>query len=172
MSEGIILLFRDLVTQPGESIAFHSELILEHGFCWWGWWKKPIEDVPVDLFLRMADQPREFSVRLFDTGHHKLFNATYSAIEVAGSDSMMRSPDISKTPTYYQHLKCAVWLKVTAIEEDLSASTSLQNFTYAGFPSWRTNRYAPYIDQRISSFEELDEMQVTMWHVVNHTARG
>ena len=46
----LILRFRDLVTQPGDTIARHQVLIAQKTFVWWGWWNKAGETIPDDVF--------------------------------------------------------------------------------------------------------------------------
>jgi len=48
--ESMILRFRDLSTNPGETIKLHKEKIVNHGFTWWGWWNKAGETVPTETF--------------------------------------------------------------------------------------------------------------------------
>src|ERR1700685_4400580 len=102
MKEGetAIVLFRDLITQAGETIQFHRDKIDEHGYCWWGWWKKPIEDVPVILLSHLAQAVDESgagqqpSVFAFDCGTHRIYELELKGVEIAASDEAMRSPEI------------------------------------------------------------------------------
>ena len=54
--ETIILRFRDLSTNPGETIAFHREKIKEHSFAGWGWWNKAGETIPAETFIELTDR--------------------------------------------------------------------------------------------------------------------
>jgi hypothetical protein len=172
MRETVILLFRDLVTQPQETIDFHRDKIVEHDYCWWGWWKKQIEDVPIQLLSHLAQlaahNEEQHSVFLFDCGSHRLYEADLLGVEIAASDEAMRSPEIDKTPEYYVHLRCAVWLKFSAIRDVSNVPKLLSNMTYISFPTWRNNRYDDFCGKIIGSTTELDEMLVTLWHVCVH----
>ena len=81
-STTIILRFRDLITSNGETIRVHRQLIEEHGFVWWGWWKKQTENAPKDLLRDLSQRahtlvPSEnaFHIYLYDSGQEQLFKA-------------------------------------------------------------------------------------------------
>ena len=112
----LMLVFRDLITTPGDTIALHSEIITSSGYCWWGWWKKPIELVPIAAFeaLELAKSPK--NIFLFDSGQYLIYKGTLSEIFVAPSEDGMQSPDINRTPNYYVDLSLTVWFKLTQLE--------------------------------------------------------
>jgi len=169
MNDTIILCFRDLVTEPGGTINLHQELINQYGYCWWGWWKKPIEDVPVEVFLQIIapkkglDKP---SILLYHCGDYELFNATIENIKVAPSEGGMSSPEIDKTPEYYVHLKCAAWFKLNKIEKINNSEEEIKKMIYVSFPSWpKDASHDEFREKNIESFEQMDEMKVTLWHI-------
>jgi len=172
--ETAIVLFRDLITQPGETIQFHRDKIDEYGYCWWGWWKKHIEDIPRHLLSHLAQISDEAvtgprpTVFAFDCGTHRIYENDLQGIEIAANDEAMRSPEIEKTPEYYAHVKSAVWLKVSAIRDVVNAPETLHSMTYVEFPTWRNSKYEEYRGKRIAGTTELDEMLVTFWHVYFH----
>lgn len=168
MCETLMLCFRDLVTQPGETIAFHLALIQRYGHCWWGWWKKPIENVPVDLVQGLASQRngRSPAILLYDCGRYKLYRARLDGVAIAPGEGTVSSPDVEKTPEYYDHLRLSLWLKLGAISEITEATTRMKELTYVGFPSWpQESLYEAYKGKPIGSWEELDQTTVTLWHL-------
>ena len=48
--ETMILRFRDLSTNFGETIQFHQAKIVEYKYAWWGWWNKAGETIPSETF--------------------------------------------------------------------------------------------------------------------------
>lgn len=168
MRDTIILCFRDLVTAPGDTISRHSELVREFGYCWWGWWKKAIEDVPVDLLLRIvgSNGGKNAEIFLYDCGSYKFYKVTTGGVSIAPSDTGMSAPEIEKTPEYYANLKCGAWFKFKNISEVVDGLTELRKMKYLDFPSWRReSTHEAFKGQNVASFEELDAMQVTFWHV-------
>lgn len=163
MDESLIFVFRDLVTQNGQTITFHKELIDAHKYCWWGWWKKPIENVPSALFERILGADMPSAIFLLDCGNYLFYEAQLSGISIAPSDEGAPSPEIDKTPEYYSYLRLAVWLKLTSIEPIDEAV--LKQFRYVDFPTWRSHEYDRYKGQEVSGAGELDEMRVTLWHI-------
>lgn len=169
MTEVIMLCFRDLVTRPGETVEKHRALIRQHGYCWWGWWKKPIEEVPAELLARMLGTgatPAPIQILLFDCGQHKLHLADLAAVAIAPNTTGMSSPEIGKTPDYYVHVRCAAWFKLASLQDVPDAEKELRRIKYLSFPSWpKPDRHDGHKGQPIESFDELDEMKVTLWHL-------
>lgn len=169
MTEGVavdsaIFLFRDLITDPGMTIRLHLEKIRTHGGCWWGWWKKAIEDVPMELLDGMLLKgPAQ--IFLFDSGTHQIYQATMEKVEISPSDEPIHSPEISLTPDYYVDVRLLTWLRLTNIRLAREKDSLLNELVYAGFPSWPKPIYGEYIGRRVRGTEELDSMIVTMWHV-------
>src|SRR6266404_6138785 len=46
MRKTVILRFRDLVTDQGETIKEHTRLLKQFGEVWWGWWARQTEKTP------------------------------------------------------------------------------------------------------------------------------
>ena len=168
MKYTLMICYRDLVTEPSQTIQKHSALISKHAYCWWGWWKKPIEIVPHQLLIELATSteksPRD--VLLYDCGQYHLHKARLIGVDISPLDSGVSSPEIDKTPDYYVHVKCAVWFKFDNIEAVPNSDKFIKKTTYRAFPSWPVeSRYRDFIGKKIRNFEELDEMAVTLWQV-------
>ncbi|GJM43218.1 MAG: hypothetical protein DHS20C21_00600 [Gemmatimonadota bacterium] len=179
MTETVILCFRDLVTAPGDTVALHAKKIDALGHCWWGWWKKPIENVPVDLFRKLYNGDRENlneKIFLYDCGareneQYKVYRATLSALRVAPAQVSMSSPQMDATPDYYIHVKCAAWWRLTDIEEVSDVPSLLRTMTYRSFPSWpSSSEHQRFVGREVTDCAELDRMRVTLWHVETSNA--
>jgi len=67
MKNTMVLRFRDLVTGHGETIIEHRTIIENKGYTWWGWWKRPYEQIPTVLFENLRKKlPTD--IYLLDTG--------------------------------------------------------------------------------------------------------
>jgi len=162
LDETLLLVFRDLVTLSHQTIGLHNEIIREYGYCWWGWWKKPIEDVPTDLFERILAEGGK-TIYLLDCGNYLFYRAHLTGVKIAPSEEGSPTPELERTPSYYTHLRLVVWLKfasIQAIDEKV-----IKQFKYASFPTWRSHAYDHYKGKTVSGAEEIDEMRVTLWHL-------
>jgi hypothetical protein len=161
-----LFVFRDIVTQPDETISLHQEKIDHYGYCWWGWWKKVIEDVPTALFDEIMRQPSPRYGLLFDCGQYRIYATEIAGISIAPSDEGMQSPNLSCTPTYYVHLSSiVVWLKLKSFKPIRNSAALCAEMRYASFPTWRIPKYGKFIGETVSSLEELDSMLPTLWTV-------
>ena len=173
MKDTVMLCFRDLVTAPGDSIAQHKRLIDEYGYCWWGWWMKPIEDVPNELLLRIVRANTNGGSRMFlyDCGLYRLYSVKLTDVAISPTNSGTSSPGIEQTPEYYVHVKCRAWFKLVEIDLVLDSKEpedmeKLRLIKYIDFPSWRReDTHDAFKGKNITSFEELDQMAVTLWHI-------
>ncbi len=163
-----MLCFRDLVTAPGDSIAQHKKLIDHYGYCWWGWWMKPIEDVPNDLLLKIVrtNSNGGSHILLYDCGQYRLYRVKITDVGISPTNVGMSSPGIEQTPEYYVHVKCRAWFKFVGVDLVPDSKEKLHLIKYVDFPSWRREEtHDHFKGKNISSFEELDQMAVTLWHV-------
>jgi len=72
--------YRDLVAATLEE---HRKIITEHGWCWWGWWKRPSEDSRSDIWRELEQQTeagQPVPVGLFDSGSGKVYRALVAGI--------------------------------------------------------------------------------------------
>ena len=74
----IVLRFRDIEVDLGETIARHRQIIEDHDCCWWGWLSREYELNPHQeldgLHTRLAfgGTSKPYAIVLFDTGQGKL----------------------------------------------------------------------------------------------------
>src|SRR4051794_1494637 len=102
MKEAILLCYRDLVTPKHHTIESHCQIIRSHSYCWWGWWKKPFEVIPDELFdLADSDTLEARPTILYDCGLYELYMAGLSAVAVSFSEAGIPSPERGATPAYY-----------------------------------------------------------------------
>ena len=110
-SIGIVLRYRDLVTEIGGTIAEHRKVLRHHGFVWWGWWRRQAEHVPKTALARLFDPERSVSVpvMLFDSGTLKLYASVATKVVVAPSLVGIQTPQLELTPEYYVRGRYHVW---------------------------------------------------------------
>src|SRR4051812_9126137 len=107
--------FRDLVAN---TIEEHRKVISEHGWCWWGWWKRPSEDSRSDIWSGLAEETKggaSVDVGLFDSGSGKIYRATVSGIIEPSSENMVKVPDdqAHHVPRYYRESPFSrAWMKI------------------------------------------------------------
>lgn len=108
----LILRFRDFV--PGvQTIEVHRALIKNHGFVWWGWWKKAFEDAQLDLLAELIAQA-PFEILLMNRDAKQLFRAHVREVKV-----QLSTAEREKVPLYYRNSadKISAWFAITSIEE-------------------------------------------------------
>jgi hypothetical protein len=100
----MILRFRDLSTNTGQTIATHSAIVHDKGSVWWGCWKKQGEKIPWALFQTFARHAQDsvpFEIYLFDTGTLALYKTTLLDIAWDSKGGFTATPDPNLTPEYY-----------------------------------------------------------------------
>lgn len=116
----IILRFRDLVTDRGQTIVRHQRICDEHGYVWWGWWHKGGETIPDDAFreLRVKATKGGLRVYLVDSGQEFLYKAICGDIKWDPMRTEIESPDVTKTPEYYNAQHYLAWFRLSDIHEE------------------------------------------------------
>jgi hypothetical protein len=167
--------YRDLVA---DTLAEHRKIVTKHGYCWWGWWKRPNEPAREEVWSelkRRTDTGESVRVALFDSGSGAVHWATVEAVLPPESDEYgsLRAvtPDkaeLSKVPAYYRaspHSRA--WMRLKSI-----ASEPLVNFfgsySYFGPPPlshYPASQLAKFENKRIVDAEELRSMDATIWVV-------
>jgi hypothetical protein len=166
----LILRFRDLSTDPGQTIASHRQIINKQKYVWWGWWNKFGERVPVNLFTKLNSQMEKSALELylFDAGANELRVALCTEIQWAEEGKRMPSPDPKRTPEYYKKQQYFAWFKFTDIAETTSDVALLKKLTYVDVPDFfesSTSRFAPFYGKRVESIDELQHQNRTIWFV-------
>jgi len=132
MPSTMVLRFRDLSVD--DTIGAHGHVIDQHGYVWWGWWSRPDERIPRNVFAdfngRILEGP--FDIFLLDSGTATLYRARVVAIVVSPTDRPMASPEPGETPGYYSGTACKAWLKLASI--DAAPDNALRAYAYDEIP--------------------------------------
>jgi hypothetical protein len=170
--ETLILRFRDLVTNPGDTLKQHSDLA-NNGGVWWGWWRKTGEAVPQEAFSALQQRigaEKSLEIFLFDSGRMKISRVACSKI-FWQPGALSSSPEKKKTPAYYAEQEYAAWFHFTHFDEPLdgeNVAKLLQSYTYLrvdDFFESRQSRYDAFYGKRVHDCEELREQDRTIWFV-------
>src|SRR5262245_2739513 len=78
----VILRFRDLVTERGQTIVRHRDIASHDGYVWWGWWHKRDETIPDDAFRNLVGKAKNdgLEIYLLDSGQELLYKAICTEI--------------------------------------------------------------------------------------------
>lgn len=167
----IILRFRDLVTETGETILAHNSIIKEKQAVWWAWWNKGNENIPVQEFstLRTYAENDGISVYLLDSGQKKLYKAMCAGVNFSTRDPA-ESPDKELTPEYYRSRKYPAWFKFVKIEE--CTPDEIHHFSYVQVDSLFCDdsiNYSMFSEKRVYDLNELIQQNRTVWFVRNYS---
>ena len=166
--ETIILRFRDLVTELGDTIRQHEALSKKQGHVWWGWWHKGGERVPPDAFGALKEKATAGALKIFlmDTGQLRLYRAACLDIAWGEHSEEIPSPDLAASPAYYNKRSYLAWFKLKDFEEIDDINTTLRTLSYArvdDFFEERASRFDVFYDKRIYSMAELRYQDRTIW---------
>jgi hypothetical protein len=165
MNASIILRFRDLVSEPGETITEHQSICRVYGHTWWGWMKRDGETVPRtflgDALNQIeADMPRP--AYLWDTDRLKFYECRLIRIAVAPGETRIGSPEPEKTPEYYNRGRYAGWFLLSNIVEQ-----SIPRMKYHSFPTVpNEHRHAHLIGSDVGGHLHAEAGDVTLWVVM------
>jgi len=106
----IALRFRDVVANV-DTIDSHQTLILEHGYVWWGWWKKAFEDLSPE---KICETPLPLGAYLVDRSTERMFLATVESWRF----DLLPVDELDRVPSYYRFQAAEVsgWVQITSIE--------------------------------------------------------
>jgi 3',5'-cyclic AMP phosphodiesterase CpdA len=134
----LALRFRDLSIR--DTVEAHNVIAREHGYVWWGWWNKPDERTPREVFAslmrRIKDTGEPVEIFLVDSGHDLLYTARLEEIVVAPGlqeDERALTPEPERTPAYYRETPYRVWFKFRGEIEERPPST-IREFSYDEVP--------------------------------------
>lgn len=157
---GILLRFRDLVTEPGGNIEQHRRIIDELGFAWWGWWARSHEKVPKEELADLVEGRTHFPAILFDSGMMKFYYSKCSKIAVAPGDAGIASPDFRATPHYYVRGSYPAWFK---LYEDIKV-VDRSSFKVTGRPTIsETKSDEKQSESRPLDIVSLRDERPTLW---------
>ena len=166
----IILRFRDLGLDLGQTVALHQEIIqrVDSGYVWWGWWRKHGETVPEDIFRDLNKRAKGGGLRayLMDSGQQKLYEVICAGIKWAPDLVEISSEDLELTPEYYNKRKYLAWFKLTKITEVLNPEEVLHGFSYLrvdDFFEEKESNYTAFYGKQVHSLKELKQQDRTIW---------
>lgn len=152
MSESLLVLrFRDLSVEPGQTIIRHRRVIAEHDRCWWGWWARSFEAVPAEM-LAGLEFPRE--VVLYDTDQSQLYRASCTTAVISQTEQL--SPRVDWTPNYYNNRRLRAWFLLEEIEEETQDLVIERRCLATANPT-----ILP--DWPITALADLRRSETTMW---------
>lgn len=176
-AETMILRFRDLSTNVGETIELHQAKIAEYKYTWWGWWNKAGETIPSETFqslMNTIDEKGPLDIFLFDNGTRTLYPARLGKIHWDPRFQDVDSPDWDATPDYYEGRKSRAWFKLTNISDGIVEEAVLRKWSYVEVGELFETRRSIFQDfdgKQISSFKELRHQERSIWFI-RHFRQG
>ena len=161
---GIVLRYRDLVTEMGGTIGEHRRVMRRRGFVWWGWWRRQAEHVPRQVLAKLfgSQMSGPVPVMLFDSGALEVYLSCAAQAVVAPSLVGMQTPQLDATPDYYVRGRYAVWYR---LERDATA-IDLSAISIVGRPTANAESdYVPHDSSgaELLTLEQLRDDRPTMW---------
>jgi hypothetical protein len=168
MLETIILRFRDLVTDRGQTVVRHNEVTAREGYVWWGWWHKRDETVPDDAFreILVRAQAGGAEIYLMDSGHALLYRTQCTDIKWDIGHLEIPSPDTEKTPEYYNQKKYLAWFRIREISLVDNPDDALHRYSYFKvnqFFEQGESNYTVFYGKQVYSINELRQQDRTVW---------
>jgi hypothetical protein len=170
--ETLILRFRDLATDPGDTIRLHKDICVQSGYVWWGWWAKGGEKVPAQVFseLNAIAEENGLEIFLFDSDSRALYKATCTGIEFRGEQ--IPSPEPNRTPDYYPR-PCPAWFKLSDIKAEPDEN-ALRKYSYVEVKEFFQRgepRFERFNSKVIWSTVELAQQERTIWFIRKATKK-
>lgn len=161
----IVLRFRDIEVDLGDTIAKHRQIIEDHDRCWWGWLSREYELNPhheldsLHATLASGRTNIPYPIVLFDTGQSKLYLATCDDIKT--STKRMYSPAAELTPDYYRGKRAPAWFRLRSIS-DTSSEAIVGRICHA-MPSASEDCFTDLLDKEVGAIKDLRRQEVTLW---------
>ena len=158
----IVLRFRDLVTEAGDTIAEHQSIIRTYHGTWWGWMGRKREPTPRLFLGKNADiieRNTHVPAFVFDSDLLKLYLCKLAEIAVAPSDTKIGSPEPERTPEYYNRGRYPAWFLFTDIKE-----ISFPVMYYDSFPT-APGQLEGLINMQVPDASQLRDTPVTLWAI-------
>ncbi len=171
LPETLVLRFRDLATDPGETIVRHHDIATREGRVWWGWWHKAREHVPVDAFAHINERAKGDGLDIYLLNAHERRVHRARLLKVHWKDDLepFTSPFPWFTPGYYRGRRCKVWFELSKVEADEMSFDPLNELVQVSVPEFFRGDEPPEFARldgvRLGSSEALDEQNRTIWFV-------
>jgi hypothetical protein len=107
----------------------------------------------------------EPTVFLLDSGQARLYSSVVADLRVGPPGEMIASPDVSRTPEYYQRGRYPAWFLLVAIEE---ASLDEHRWIFAEFPT-NQEKNQDLIGAQVESLEQVRASDATLWVMEEQT---
>lgn len=160
----IILRFRDLSIQ--NTIEEHKKIIDEKGYVWWGWWSKPQEKLPANIFMEL-NQKKNLKIYLFDSGQKCFYKAKCDTINFNSRGNEFTPDESDCIPLYYRDQKYLAWFKFSKIENCLDFFKNEHTYSYVEVPEFfkEGSDFNIFNNKAVCSPEELYLQQRTIWFI-------
>jgi 3',5'-cyclic AMP phosphodiesterase CpdA len=169
----VLFRFRDLVAP---TLDEHEAVIKKEKACWWGWWKRPLEDARTDVWSlldsRLKDT-QEVRILLFDSGKDQVHQAWITRVVPPPANAVddwgpvaLPKPQQKLIPAYYRRSPFSrAWMQIVRIERNFDF---FGRYSLDGPP--RVTNYPPELlkrlaDKVIIDGAELRGMDTTIWLV-------
>ena len=180
MSDERLFLFRYRDLLVPDTLGKHRRIIEEEGSCWWGWWRRPSEDVRADVWdwlKKKTDDGRSVQIAFFNSAPEEekcgglVHRATLTRIVKATEKPCAPSvPEEEKAlvPEYYRETpSSSAWMKLSEIRTE-PESGFFKEYAYRCQPN--ISGIAPEIlrrfeDKLVVDAEELRSMDTTIWEL-------
>jgi hypothetical protein len=160
----IVLRFRDLVTEAGETIAEHQSIIRTYRATWWGWMGRKREPAPRHFLgenVNVIERDGRVPAYVFDSDLLKLYLCELTAIAVAPSGTRIGSPEPERTPEYYNRGRYPAWFLFGNIKE-----IPFPVMYYDSFPTAPEQLgLTGLINTQVPDEGHLRDVPVTLWAV-------
>jgi predicted MPP superfamily phosphohydrolase len=170
MSDDVRFLFRfrDLVA---DTVAEHRKTVAAHGSVWWGWWKRPSEDVRLDVWqaLKNASPAAPVRIGLFDSGQGVVFPATLTGAippRPDGDRVAVTDGEQDLIPAYYRDGSFSrAWMRLSDIGDPMEFFGRYSFAEPPKLPGYDPKLLTKFAGKVIRSADELRAMDTTIWIV-------
>lgn len=157
----LILRFRDL--SISDTVKAHQDIINEKGYVWWGWWAKPQEKLPANVFIEL-NKVKNLNVFLFDSGNKKFYKSLCQEIKFDHSGEKFLPQETDAIPAYYREQKYYAWFKFESINECEFFTNPYSYVEIDGFFVDK-NDFRDFNNKKVCSADELFLQQRTIWFI-------
>lgn len=176
MSDGsepqtLVLRFRDLATEPGETIERHHAICSSHGRVWWGWWHKAREHVPAPAFEAINRRASQGNVSVYLLNAHEkaVYRARLAEVRWNDETSSFPTPEANLTPDYYRGRRCKAWFLLADLQPHPVPFDPLAALVQVSVPDFfrgdEPPEFASLHGTALRGPDALDEQNRTIWFV-------
>lgn len=136
-----------------DTIKAHNEVIAEHGYVLWGWWRKFYEPDRSDDIVKLANSV-PFLAYLLDRRSHRLFS-----MEISGIITDRNAVELRHIPEYYREdiSRIDVWFRINTVISKIDYDPTLASKT--GEPTFML------VDETTTPIRSGSQTRVSQGHV-------